>query len=37
MAFLRSSIGQESALVVRGRGLWLRPPGMGDYAAVGRA
>jgi [ribosomal protein S5]-alanine N-acetyltransferase len=33
MAFLRSSIGQESALVVRGRGLWLRPPAMGDYAA----
>jgi [ribosomal protein S5]-alanine N-acetyltransferase len=33
MAFLRSSIGQESALVVRGRGLWLRPPAMSDYAA----
>jgi [ribosomal protein S5]-alanine N-acetyltransferase len=32
MAFLRSSIGQESAFIVRGRGLWLRPPAMSDYA-----
>src|ERR1700704_1718677 len=32
MAFLRSSIGQESAFLVRGRGLWLRPPVMSDYA-----
>jgi len=33
MAFLRTSIGQDSALIVRGRRLWLRPPMMGDYAA----
>ena len=33
MAFLRSSIGQDNALIVRGRGLWLRPPTMSDYAA----
>ena len=33
MAFLRSSIGQDSAHVVRGRGVWLRPAVMGDYAA----
>jgi len=32
MAFLRSSIGQDSAQVVRGRGVWLRPAVMGDYA-----
>ncbi len=32
MAFLRSSAGQDSALVVRGRGVWLRAPIMGDYA-----
>ncbi|HEY7670496.1 MAG TPA: GNAT family protein [Hyphomicrobium sp.] len=32
MAFLRSSIVQDSAPVVRGRGIWLRPPLMGDYA-----
>ena len=32
MAFLRSSIGQESAFIVRGRGVWLRPPAMSDYA-----
>jgi ribosomal-protein-alanine N-acetyltransferase len=31
MAFLRSSIGQESAHVVRGRRLWMRAPAMGDY------
>jgi ribosomal-protein-alanine N-acetyltransferase len=33
MAFLRSSVGQDSALIVRGRGLWLRPPLMSDYPA----
>jgi [ribosomal protein S5]-alanine N-acetyltransferase len=33
MAFLRSSIGQDSALIVRGCGVWLRPAVMGDYAA----
>jgi ribosomal-protein-alanine N-acetyltransferase len=33
MAFLRSSIGQDSVHVVRGRGVWLRPAVMGDYAA----
>jgi ribosomal-protein-alanine N-acetyltransferase len=33
MAFLRSSIGPDSAHVVRGRGVWLRAPLMGDYAA----
>jgi ribosomal-protein-alanine N-acetyltransferase len=33
MAFLRSSIGQDSAPVVRGRGVWLRPPQMSDYPA----
>lgn len=32
MAFLRSNIGQESAFIVRARGLWMRPPMMGDYA-----
>ncbi len=32
MAFLRSSASQDSALVVRGRGVWLRAPVMGDYA-----
>ena len=32
MAFLRSGIGGE-APVVRGRGLFLRPPHMGDYLA----
>ncbi len=31
MAFLRSSIGQESTHVVRGHGVWLRTPLMGDY------
>ncbi len=32
MAFLRASIANENA-VVQGRGVWLRPPLMGDYAA----
>jgi ribosomal-protein-alanine N-acetyltransferase len=32
MAFLRSSLGQDSAYAVRGRGLWLRLPTMTDYA-----
>lgn len=32
MAFLRSYTGSESALVIEGRGLWLRPPHMSDYA-----
>jgi [ribosomal protein S5]-alanine N-acetyltransferase len=31
MAFLRSSIGQDGAMVVRGRGVWLRPAVMSDY------
>jgi ribosomal-protein-alanine N-acetyltransferase len=33
MAFLRSSIGQDSAPIVRGRGVWLRPLLMSDYPA----
>jgi len=33
MAFLRSSIVPDSAHVVRGRGVWLRPAVMADYAA----
>jgi [ribosomal protein S5]-alanine N-acetyltransferase len=33
MAFLRSSSAPESAITVRGRGVWLRAPMMGDYAA----
>ncbi len=33
MAFLRSSISQDNAHVVRGHGVWLRAPLMGDYAA----
>ena len=33
MAFLRSSTAQDSAQVVRGRGVWLRPLQMNDYAA----
>jgi ribosomal-protein-alanine N-acetyltransferase len=33
MAFLRSSIGPDSAHVVRGKGVRLRSPLMGDYAA----
>lgn len=32
MAFLRSTIGPEAAHVVHGRGVWLRPPVMNDYA-----
>lgn len=32
MAFLRASIGNENA-VIQGRGVWLRQPLMGDYAA----
>lgn len=32
MAFLRSSSGHDSALSLRGRGVWLRAPMMGDYA-----
>ena len=31
MAFLRSSIVQDSAHLVRGRGVWLRSPQMSDY------
>jgi len=31
MAFLRSSIGQEGAHIVRGRGVLLRPAAMSDY------
>src|SRR5262245_29735421 len=33
MAFLRSGLGAEYAVLVRGRGVWLRPPLMSDYAA----
>lgn len=33
MAFLRSGIGLESGPVVRGHGVLLRPPTMGDYGA----
>ncbi len=33
MAFLRSSIGPESAHVVRGASVWLRSPLMSDYGA----
>lgn len=36
MAFLRSSIGQDNTPIVRGRGLWLRLPMMGDYTAWAR-
>lgn len=32
MAFLRSNIGPDNALTVRGRGVWLRAPMMSDYA-----
>jgi len=32
MAFLRSGIGNEYSPYIRGRGLWLRPPQMSDYA-----
>jgi [ribosomal protein S5]-alanine N-acetyltransferase len=31
MAFLRSTTGHDSALSLRGRGVWLRAPMMGDY------
>ena len=31
MAFLRSSITQDAVGIVRGRGVWLRLPAMGDY------
>jgi ribosomal-protein-alanine N-acetyltransferase len=31
MAFLRSSAGYDTAQMVRGRGVWLRAPMMGDY------
>lgn len=31
MAFLKASIGPESAPVIRARGVWLRPPQMSDY------
>lgn len=33
MAFLRSSIAQDAVGIVRGRGVWLRSPMMGDYGA----
>lgn len=33
MAFLRTTLGTEQGPVIRGRGVWLRPPQMGDYAA----
>ena len=33
MAFLKSSLGTDLNLVVSGRGVWLRPPMMSDYAA----
>lgn len=33
MAFLRTGLGGEGQLVVRARGLHLRPPQMGDYTA----
>lgn len=33
MAFLKSSLGTDLNLVVRGRGVWLRPPMMSDYAS----
>jgi len=32
MAFLRSSIGPDTALVVRGQGVWVRALTMSDYA-----
>jgi len=31
VAFLRTSIGQDSAVVLRGRGIWLRAPLIADY------
>lgn len=33
MAFLRSTTGPDSAVTLRGRGVWLRAPLMGDYGA----
>ncbi len=33
MAFLRTTLGAEQGPVIRGRGIWLRPPQMSDYAA----
>jgi ribosomal-protein-alanine N-acetyltransferase len=33
MAFLRSGIVQDSTYLVRGNGVWLRAPLMGDYGA----
>ena len=32
MAFLRSSSGFESSMILRGRSVWLRAPMIGDYA-----
>lgn len=32
MAFLRSTIGPDVGHIVHGRGVWLRPPNMNDYA-----
>jgi ribosomal-protein-alanine N-acetyltransferase len=32
MAFLRSSYAPDTAITVRGHGVWLRAPAMGDYA-----
>ncbi len=32
MAFLRSTTAHDSAVTLRGRGVWLRAPLMGDYA-----
>src|ERR1044072_4008145 len=32
MAFLRSSYAPDTAVTVRGNGVWLRAPAMGDYA-----
>jgi ribosomal-protein-alanine N-acetyltransferase len=33
MAFLRSSLGVEQGPIIRGRGVWMRPPQMSDYTA----
>ena len=33
MAFLRSGLGTEYSAVIRGNGVWLRPPTMSDYPA----
>ena len=32
MAFLRSSSIPDGSITLRGRGVWLRAPSMGDYA-----